>query len=130
MNEDLTKKLPQNADDKLTLILSRIEKLEQTVEERLYDTRPIWQQVVTDISQLQRGQEVLSADLKQVVTDISQLQRGQELLGAEVRSVRRDIDGRLGVIYGMVSEIQVDQRDLHARLSQSELNTNPPKPRT
>ena len=123
MNEDLTRKLPASADEKLTLILSRIEKLEQTVEERLYDTRPIWQNVLAEISQLQQGQSQLQQGQ-------SQLQRSQDLLTAEVRSVRRDIDGRFGVIYGVLSEIQVDQRDLHGRLTSLELNTHPPKPQT
>jgi chromosome segregation ATPase len=130
MNEDLTRKLPASADEKLTLILSRIETLEQTVAERLYDTRPIWQNVLTEILQLQQGQSQLQQGQSQLQQGQSQLQRSQDLLTAEVRSVRRDIDGRFGVIYGLLSEIQVDQRDLHARLTHVELNTHPPKPQT
>jgi hypothetical protein len=130
MSEDLTKKLPHSTDEKLTLVLTtvqtlavraekiehRLDRLEQTVDERLYDTRPIWEKVLADVSQLQQGQE--------------QLQRGQELLTAEVRSVRRDVDSRVGGIYGMLSEIQVDHRDLHTRLTHLELNANPPNTRT
>ncbi|MCA1578109.1 MAG: hypothetical protein LC794_12200 [Acidobacteria bacterium] len=130
MSEDLTKKLPHSTDEKLTLVLTtvqilavraekiehRLDRLEQTVDERLYDTRPIWEKVLADVSQLQQGQE--------------QLQRGQELLTAEVRSVRRDVDSRVGGIYGMLSEIQVDHRDLHTRFTHLELNANPPDPET
>ena len=59
MSEDLTKRLPKGDSEKITLILTtvknlesqfggvignlitRIEKLEKTVEDRLYDTGPI-----------------------------------------------------------------------------------------
>jgi hypothetical protein len=50
MSEDLTRNLPSSDGAKLTQILSTLERLdsrlrgvEQKVEERLYDTRPIWE---------------------------------------------------------------------------------------
>jgi len=54
--------------------------------------RPIWQQVVADILQLQEGQRALST---------------------EVRAMRRDMDNRFSVMYGMLSEIQMDDRNIH-----------------
>src|SRR5919106_4602580 len=38
---------------------SRLGHLEQNVEQRLHDTRPIWHKVVADIARLQEGQERL-----------------------------------------------------------------------
>jgi len=119
MSEDLTKKLPHNDSDKLSLILttaqsldrrslavetqfgtfearlekveirldnvgSRIERLEQEVRQRLYDTRPMWHKVVADIAQLQGSQQ--------------RLEEGQTVLNDAVRKVHidfQDIDQRL-----------------------------------
>src|SRR4030095_11202113 len=80
MSEDLTEKLPASDREKLNLILTivqnlsstvqnlsssvqnlssevadiklRLTNLEQKVEERLYDTRPIWEKLAADILQL------------------------------------------------------------------------------
>ena len=69
MSEDLTKKLPEG-DDKVALILqnidSRLQSLEQKVEEQLHDTRPIWQKVVADIAQLQEGQNRLEGEVHEM----------------------------------------------------------------
>ncbi|HLE62078.1 MAG TPA: hypothetical protein VI750_03010, partial [Pyrinomonadaceae bacterium] len=79
MSKDLTEDLPPS-EDKLDQILrvvsgldSRLvklesrfdslelglEKLEQTVDQRLYDTRPIWEKLQADIVKLQEGQAAL-----------------------------------------------------------------------
>jgi len=74
MSEDLTKDLPSSAGEKLTQILSTVQRLDSTVERldsrlgsleqkvegRLYDTRPIWEKVNTDIAELQAGQHRLT----------------------------------------------------------------------
>ena len=80
MSEDLTQKLPSSDSEKMNLILTTVQNLsstvenlsttvqnlvadladiklrlasiEQKVEERLYDTRPIWEKVTADILQL------------------------------------------------------------------------------
>ena len=66
MSEDLTKKLPKG-DDNVALILqnidSRLQNLEQKVDVRLQDTRPIWEKVLADVAQLQEGQTRLEATM-------------------------------------------------------------------
>src|SRR5688572_3918733 len=82
MSEDLTRNLPSSDGEKLTQILSTLQRLdsrverlepsverlnsrlgslEQKVEERLSDTRPIWEKVQVDIADLQAGQQRLTA---------------------------------------------------------------------
>jgi DNA repair ATPase RecN len=67
MSEDLTRSLPSSDGEKLTQILatvnrldSRLGSLEQKVDERLHDTRPIWEKVNADIAELQVGQQRLT----------------------------------------------------------------------
>lgn len=70
MSEDLTKKLPKSDSENIAVILTtvqnldtRLTNLESKVEERLHDTRPIWEKVVADISKLQQGQTRLEEDM-------------------------------------------------------------------
>lgn len=60
MSEDLTKKLPKSDSENIAVILTtvqnldtRLTNLENKVDERLHDTRPIWEKVVADIAQVQ-----------------------------------------------------------------------------
>jgi chromosome segregation ATPase len=102
-SEDLTKKLPQG-DDKLTLILqnidSRLQRLEQKVEERLHDTRPIWERVVLEIAQLREGQQ-------------------------EIKTSIRDIFRRLSIFNDTLMTLQADYRDIYDRVRGLERNQNP-----
>lgn len=92
MSEDLTKRLsdqPNNSEELLRLIQSihaELAELKQTVDARLHDTRPIWEKVQTDITQLQEGQQ--------------RLEEGQESLRKDVRDVRtelRDMNRKLAI---------------------------------
>ena len=98
MSQDLANKLPETDSEKLTLILTSVQAL-----------RPIWQQVVADILQLQEGQRALST---------------------EVRAMRRDIDQRFGLLYDKLVDIEIDHRDIHDRVTRLELNANPPNAKT
>ena len=107
MSEDLTDKLPKSDSDKLNSILTtvqametRLKELEEKVEERLHDTRPIWQKVVTDI----------------------------ESLSSEVRGVRtsqRDMVRRISVVNDTLLGMQADYRDVYDRVRGLEKNSYP-----
>ena len=112
MSEDLTKKLPHSVDEKLTMILTRLDGLEQKVDERLYDTRPIWQKVVADITKLQQGQETVISDCEEIKMSI------------------RDIYSRFEIFGETIISTQVRTRDLERRVKALESNSNPPNSQT
>lgn len=112
MNEDLTKKLPRTDSEKIALILTTVEKLEtdydnidrrltnleQKVEERLHDTRPIWQKVVGDIAQLQQGQTRLEGevhDIKISMREIAWQIGGIADSYVKVQGKTRELEGRV-----------------------------------
>ncbi|MEW6211576.1 MAG: hypothetical protein AB1631_24635 [Acidobacteriota bacterium] len=84
MSEDTTKLLDSNGDrierliqmvaglvsdvaeikTRLTALEQRVESLEQKVEERLYDTRPIWESVQAQITELREGQEKIVSEVR------------------------------------------------------------------
>jgi len=117
MSEDLTKRLtPSDKDEILTEIKnldSRLGRLEQTVDERLYDTRPNWQKVLADIEQMQAGQQ--------------RLERGQDGLRlqiTELSSIVLDVNRDQIVINEAIRKIQLDFHAIDKRLHQLELNSN------
>ena len=120
MSEDLTLKLPKSDSDTLRLIPttvqsldkgleklehrvenieSRLQHLEQKVEERLHDTRPIWQKVVTDIG-----------EVRAEVHDI--------------RTSQRDGLRRMSVFHDTLISMQADYRDIYDRVRGLEINPN------
>ena len=110
MSGDLTKKLTiSDRDAILTAIKNidnRLQRLEQRVEERLHDTRPIWKKVEDDIAQLQAG--------------VERLEKGQGDLSRAVRDINRDQI----VINDVVRRIQLDFHTIDERLHRLEVNRN------
>ena len=118
MSEDLTNKLPKG-DDNVARILqnidSRLQSLEQKVEERLHDTRPIWQKVGADIAQLQEGQR--------------QLLEGQTRLEGEVHDIKisiREITWQIGGIAESYVKVQGKNRELEGRVRDLERQQQKP----
>ena len=126
MSEDLTKKLPGNDSEKIALILtlvrsieSRIDRLEHRLEdfdrglgslenkvdERLYDTRPIWEKVVADIGVLQEGQTRLESNV-------------------------REISFKLDVLNDTMLNVQAKHKDVDTRVRQLEAQQKPTNSQT
>jgi uncharacterized phage infection (PIP) family protein YhgE len=139
MSEDLTKKLPNSDNDKVNLILtavqnldtlvrssigdlvtwvgnidSRLQNLEHKVEQRLYDTRPLWHKIEADIGQLQAGQQRLEAGQEALRVQMSEL-------NSTVREVNRDQI----VINDVIRRIQLDFHTIDERLHRLVINRNP-----
>ena len=140
MSEDLTKKLPKTDSEKISLILTtvlsletRVDKLEQridrveqrlnvleqrldalekTVDERLYDTRSIWQKVIADIAEFKEGQQRLEGDVH------------------EIKESVRDIDRRVSFLSDTMIRVQANYGDLDNRVYQLELHRKQSKPQT
>ena len=85
-----------------------------------------------DVSQLREGQIELRKDVSQLREgqielrkDVLQLHEGQRALSTEVRALRRDVDNRFGELYGKLTHMQIDHRDVHDRVTRLELNSTP-----
>jgi hypothetical protein len=97
MSEDFTQKLPRNGNDseiltaikdldtKVTKIDTRLQNLEQKVDERLYDTRPIWHKVIAGIAELQSGQ-------KRLEDGQQRLEEGQHAIHLDIKDINSTVD--------------------------------------
>ena len=140
MSENLTRNLPSSDGEKLTQSLaaiqrfdsrverfestverldSRLGSLEQKVDERLHDTRPIWEKVNADIAELQAGQQRLTEGQQRLTEGQQRLEEGQEFLRGESREIRtllRDIFRRLSIFNDTLVTMQADYRDIYDRV--------------
>ncbi|MCI0490827.1 MAG: hypothetical protein L0229_29900 [Blastocatellia bacterium] len=96
MSEDETQKFDASDGDRLDQLISlvqamsldmrdvktRLAALEQKVEERLYDTRPVWESVQTQIAELREAQE---RTREEMLTQIAELDEAQERMREEMQ---------------------------------------------
>ena len=102
MSKDLTQKLPKSDSEKLNIILTtvqtlenRIHRLEEQADERRYDTRPLWEKLEVDIAELKKSLHSETDEIKRSLRDLS---RKQSILNDNVLQIHadlRDMDGRL-----------------------------------
>ena len=123
MSEDLTQKLPTSPDPALSQILSavhnlssRMESLEKKVEERLFDTRPIWEKVLLDITQLQEGQQRLEVGQQRLEVGPQRLEERLESLRDETRTGMRNLKRQFPILNDTFLEVRADYKDLDKRL--------------
>jgi predicted nuclease with TOPRIM domain len=106
MSEDLTQNLPQDAFQRILARLdsidSRLTTLEEKVDRRLQETRPIWEQVLVRLDNLEG--------------EVSTLRE-------EFRTGLRRFERQVGLLAKDVMEARADQLDLDRRMDQLE-----PKP--
>jgi chromosome segregation ATPase len=135
MSEDLTKNLPGSDSDKLTLIVTevhrieerldrveerlqglddKVEALDHKVEERLHDTRPIGEKLVTDVAQLQEGQQRLEKRCEERFDSLQKESR-------EIKTFMRDILRRMSIFFDTLVTMQADYRDIYDRVRSLEI---------
>ncbi|HEX8649554.1 MAG TPA: hypothetical protein VF708_01845 [Pyrinomonadaceae bacterium] len=123
MSEDPIKRLPASQNSTLEQILaivqsldSRVQSLENRVEERLYDTRPIWEKVQADIAQLKEGQQHLEEGQQRVEEGQRRFDDRLEALRDEMRTGFRNLKRQFSVLHETFLEVRADYKDLDKRL--------------
>ena len=86
MSGSLTDKLP-NSDDNLTTVMKvvkdltiKVEALNEKVELRLYDTKPMWEQVLKTVLEIKEGQQRLEQRQERLEQRQERLEQRQERL--------------------------------------------------
>jgi len=133
MSEDLTNRLPPNHKSKLERVLDavqqltiRVDGLARIIDERLYDTRPIWESLATRVDQIQEGQARLEQGQERLEQGQAELQQQMRDSRQELRGLKtylRDILRRMSIFNDTLGAIQADYRDIYDRVRGLELKT-------
>ena len=113
MSEDLTQNLPQDGvrqilarldsiDSRLNNVEGRLSALEDKVDRRLQDTRPMWEQVLVRLDAVEG----------QLISFGSRLDGFENQLRSSLRSFERQV----GQLAEDVLKVRADQRDLEKRM--------------
>ncbi len=134
MSEDETQKFDASDGDRLDQLISlvqamsldirdvktRLAALEQKVEERLYDTRPIWESVQTHIVELHQSQERMNEEQARIREEQEKIREEQEKIREEMQAGFRRLDHKIGLISGEIRELYADQRETDRRVDELE----------
>ena len=157
MSGNLTDKLPNDKNPLTTVmkvvkeLTTKVEILNERVESRLYDTKPIWEQVLKSVLEIKEGQERLERrreelEHRQLLLEqkVEQLTHGQIQLqendqrtaqvletlcrdSHEIKTFCRDIMRRLSIFNDTLVTIQSDYRDIYDRVRLLEQSINQPQ---
>ena len=95
-------RLLQSLENRQQSVEDRLQSLEQKVDERLYDTRPIWETVQLQISELREQM----ATGEEMAKGFRKLDSKWEMLAREVRDLyadERELERRVGNLESKVS---------------------------
>ena len=103
MSEEITQPLPS---DLLKLILARLDTLEEKVDRRLQETRPIWERALAEIAGLR-----------------AEMQEGFEKVRGELNHGLRHEQRKIDVLNHDILEVRADLRFLDERVTKLEPET-------
>src|SRR6266478_6182048 len=116
MSEDLTRNLPNDTEQILLLLRgvdARLNGLEERVERRLMETRPIWEQVLGRLDSVETR-------LNGVETRLDGLDQRIDNLGLDMRAGFKRLERQMGQLAKDVIGVRTDQSDLERRMDRLE----------
>lgn len=91
-----------NMENKIVDFATQLNNLDEKVENRLHDTRPIWEAVLARLDKLEANVETVKADVATIKADVAAtksdqetLKQNQENLEKEFRTFRQEVLSRL-----------------------------------
>ena len=126
MNDNSTDALNGPNVQKLDQILAavqqldaRVEQVETTVDERLRETRPIWEAIQIQVLELKESVHTQVSELKESVqAQLGELKESQQSFRTEVEKSFRLLDRRMEMYADMVARVHAYQRDLEDRVDE------------
>jgi chromosome segregation ATPase len=131
MSENLTRQLPE---DLLRLILARLDSidgringleqrmtaLEEKVDRRLQETRPIWEAVLARLDKIEERMIALETRMGGLETRMGGLETRMDNLEIDTRAGFRRVERVMGDAAKMLLEVQSYQNDLERRVDRLE----------
>src|SRR6185295_16148256 len=95
---------------------ARVERLERVLEERLYDTRPIWEAVRTQLQEIGERVGKLESAMPEIETRIAELLTHITEMRVENGNAFRGVDRKIGVLGKTLIDMTADIRELQDKV--------------
>lgn len=133
MNENSVDALNDSRDQRLDQILAavqtldvRVERVETKVDERLRETRPMWETVHAQLAEIKQAVQAETqsrhaqvSELRELVqAQVGELKESQQALRAEMGKSFRLLDRRMEMYADMVARVHAYERDLEDRVDE------------
>jgi chromosome segregation ATPase len=96
-------------EDRMSSIEGRIDSIEKKVDERLHDTRPIWEKAVADIA-------LLFEEQKRANEKLDRVEQRLDTMRDDMRTGFRDLKRQFSILNDTFLEVRADYKDLDTRL--------------
>ena len=100
----------------------QIKSLTETVESRLYDTRPLWESVDNRLGAVENRIGAVESRLESVEHRLGTVETRLDSIDARLSELRTDIrrvDHKIGLQNRTIGDIYADQRELEERIARN-----------
>ena len=138
MSDDATQNLLRDRFDQLVSLVqdliakhaetgARVERVEQVLEQRLYDTRPLWETVQAQLKELGERIRSLESETGEMRTQMNEMRTQMTEMRTQINEMRlensngfRLVDRKIGVLGKTLIDMTADIRELQDRVEKIE----------
>lgn len=138
MSDDATQNLLRDRLDQLVSLVqdliakhaetdARVERVEQVLEQRLYDTRPVWETVQAQLKALDGSNRSLESETGAMRTQLNEMRPLMDEMRTQMDEMRvensngfRLVDRKIGVLGKTLIDMTADIRELQDRVEKIE----------
>lgn len=138
MSDDATQNLLHDRLDQLVSLVqdliakhaetdARVERVEQVLEQRLYDTRPVWETVQAQLKALDGRNRSLESETGAMRTQLNEMRTLMDEMRTQMDEMRvensngfRLVDRKIGVLGKTLIDMTADIRELQDRVEKIE----------
>lgn len=129
INDDQTRPVLEGLVNNVRVLSQQMTALTETVESRLYDTRPLWESVDNRLGTVETRLESVEIRLGSVETRLESVEARLESVDnrldsidahlSELRTDIRRVDHKIGLQNRTIGDIYADQRELEERIAKN-----------
>ena len=124
MSEDLTRNLLSDDIGQILFLLrgvdARLTGLEERVDRRLMETRPIWEQVLVRLDGIDARLDGIDTRLDGIDARLDGLDKSTDNLGLDMRAGFKRLERQMGQLATEYIAVRTDQSDLEKRMDRLE----------
>jgi wobble nucleotide-excising tRNase len=131
MSDDATRDLLSDRFDQLTSLVksvianqsktdARVERLERVLEERLYDTRPIWEALRAQVQEIGGRVGAIESEMTSMRVQFTEMLRQLSEMRVETVNGFRAVDRKIGVLGKTLIDMTADIRELQDKVEKIE----------